>query len=111
MAAVRTSRFAAGSTNLTSEVTIYTVPSGKRALVRGVNYVNNRSGASVGYLGVRAPGGALVGVDESSSVPSFGGVRFDPWMVANAGDSLTITAPSGSGDFFFTVAGVLFDLP
>ncbi len=108
---IRTTRFAGGHTSATTEIEVYEVPAGHRVLVRGVNYVNNRSAATTVYLGVRVgSGGALVSVDQGPSISSFTGTRADPWVVANAGDVLTITAPSGSGDFYYSIAGVLFDL-
>jgi len=110
MSDIRTTRF--GNVDLTDTAihTAYTVPAGKRALVRSFTVLNARGAAANCYCGVTSSGGAprmLTG----HPVATLDGLAMDPWLVADAGEMLVVQATTGgAGTVYAALAGVLFDL-
>jgi arginase family enzyme len=87
----------------TAGSTIYTVPSGKRTIVKSIVLQNNNGSANRVIIGVFFSGGSNVswGVTLGASASATESLNYATWFVMNVGDSLKITPAS---DFVNVIA-------
>ena len=105
MAELRTTEFTRGVVSDTSTHDIYTVPAGKRIILKRVSLLEGSGTARTVQIRLRGVGAFLI--KNIAAYPADGAsVEVERWTVFNAGDVLQIKL-SASGDVVYVLSGSL----
>jgi hypothetical protein len=95
MAELRIAQLARGAATSSSYVTVYTVPAGRRVILKNLN-LRNQSGAA-SNVQVNTTGVAdLLAFPLTAGGTVGGNASIDMWVVLNAGDTIRIAVSSGT---------------
>jgi hypothetical protein len=96
---VHSDRLGSGAALGAGNHTLYTVPTGKRTIVKSIWLRNNTAAAITGAWAVVITGGATISFFQPlAATPAAGStVKIEPWIVLRAGDALTVAGVAGSG--------------
>ena len=92
-------------TSASSWVTVYTVPTGKRLILKTVTYQNNNAATQSAYIGQSA----TVPMDAALAVATGGFVSRSVWLVFDQGE--VVQAFVSGQPFNLSLHGQLLDVP
>jgi len=103
LAALRCTQLAAGSINTTTATTVYTVPTGKRAIIKFVTAMNTTNATRDLQMRLNS-----IGTIWHMQLAAYGSAgdeaRVNFWVVLNAGDQLKLSTVT-AGQVDYTISG------